>query len=116
MEITLLIMDNHGIVFLNFCGNPDFHTEWKTLWVSIRWLHQKSADLNLQCFQKRIHLDSAGQGLYLNPRNAPNFENIEGALLLSACLSVCSKNNLSKGFEIILKFKGFKILNFHQCI
>ena len=23
MEITLLIMENHGIVFLNFCGNPD---------------------------------------------------------------------------------------------
>ena len=22
MEITLLIMKNHGIVFLNFCGNP----------------------------------------------------------------------------------------------
>ena len=24
MEITLLIMENHGIVFLNFCGNPDY--------------------------------------------------------------------------------------------
>ena len=23
MEITSLIMENHGIVFLNFCGNPD---------------------------------------------------------------------------------------------
>ena len=22
MEITLLIMENHGFVFLNFCGNP----------------------------------------------------------------------------------------------
>ena len=22
MEITLLIMETHGIVFLNFCGNP----------------------------------------------------------------------------------------------
>ena len=22
MEITLLIMENHGIVVLNFCGNP----------------------------------------------------------------------------------------------
>ena len=22
MEMTLLIMDRHGIVFLNFCGNP----------------------------------------------------------------------------------------------
>ena len=25
MEITLLIMANHGIVFLNFCGNPDVY-------------------------------------------------------------------------------------------
>ena len=23
MEITLLIMNNHGIVFLIFCGNPE---------------------------------------------------------------------------------------------
>ena len=23
MEITLLIMENHGIVIMNFCGNPD---------------------------------------------------------------------------------------------
>ena len=23
MEITLLIMENHGIVFLNFYGNPE---------------------------------------------------------------------------------------------
>ena len=27
------------------------------------WLNQKSADLDLQCFQKRKNLDSAGQGL-----------------------------------------------------
>ena len=26
MEITLLIMENHGIVFLNFCGNPAFRS------------------------------------------------------------------------------------------
>ena len=24
IKITLLIMENHGIVFLNFCGNPVF--------------------------------------------------------------------------------------------
>ena len=28
IEITLFIMENHGIVFLNFCGNP----AW--LWLS----------------------------------------------------------------------------------
>ena len=27
----------------------------------IRWLHQKPADLDPQCFQKRINLGSAGQ-------------------------------------------------------
>ena len=27
MEITLLIMENHGIVFLNFCGNPEFYIQ-----------------------------------------------------------------------------------------
>ena len=26
MEITLLIMENHGIAFLNFCGNPEYAT------------------------------------------------------------------------------------------
>ena len=29
----------------------------------LRWLHQKPADLDLQCFMKRINTDSAGQGL-----------------------------------------------------
>ena len=26
MEVTLLIMENHRIVFLNFCGNPELIT------------------------------------------------------------------------------------------
>ena len=26
--------------------------EWKTVWILIRWLHQKAADLDLQCFLK----------------------------------------------------------------
>ena len=26
MKIIFLIMENHGIVFLNFCGNPDLCT------------------------------------------------------------------------------------------
>ena len=40
-----------------------FHSEWKTVWILIRWLHQKPSDQNLQCFQKRINLCSAGEGL-----------------------------------------------------
>ena len=35
------------------------------MWILIRWLHQKPADLNLHCFQKRINPVSAGQGLIL---------------------------------------------------
>ena len=31
--------------------------------IQIRWLHQKPSDLDLQCFQKRINLGSAGQWL-----------------------------------------------------
>ena len=40
-----------------------FQSEWKTVWILIRWLRQKPADLDLQCFQKRINPHSAGQGL-----------------------------------------------------
>ena len=46
--------------FLSFnCSIPvinmSLQAEWKTVWILIRWLHEKPADLNLQCFQKRIN-------------------------------------------------------------
>ena len=34
-------------------------SEWKTLWILIRWLSQKLADVDPQCFQNRISLVSA---------------------------------------------------------
>ena len=38
--------------------------EWKTVWILIRWLRQKPADLDLQCFEKKtINLGSVGQEL-----------------------------------------------------
>ena len=41
-----------------------FQSEGKTEWILIRWLRQKPADQDLQCFQKkRINEGSAGQGL-----------------------------------------------------
>ena len=40
-----------------------FQSEWLTEWILIRWLHQKPAILDLQCFQKRINPVSAGQVL-----------------------------------------------------
>ena len=48
-------------------------SEWKTVWILIRWLHQKPADLDLQCFQKRINPGSGGQELniirVIKPKN-----------------------------------------------
>ena len=39
-------------------------TEWKTVWILIRWPHQMAPDLDVQCFQKQqINLGLAGQGL-----------------------------------------------------
>ena len=32
------------------------------MWILISWLRQKPADLDLQCFQKRINPGSAAQG------------------------------------------------------
>ena len=39
--------------------------EWKTVDLDqkFKWLRQKQADLDLQCFKKWINLGSAGQGL-----------------------------------------------------
>ena len=33
------------------------------MWILIRWLHQKPADLDLHCFQKRINTGSAREWL-----------------------------------------------------
>ena len=41
-----------------------FQSGWKTVWILIRWLLQKPADLDLQCFQKKkINPGWAGQGI-----------------------------------------------------
>ena len=44
-------------------------SEWKTVWILIRWLHQKPADLDLQCFKKNTHIKpgSVGQGFSYEP-------------------------------------------------
>ena len=34
------------------------YTEWKTVLLLIRWIHQKPADLDLQCFLKDISVFS----------------------------------------------------------
>ena len=33
-------------------------SEWKTLWILIRWLREKPPDQDLQCFQKRINQEN----------------------------------------------------------
>ena len=35
------------------------------MWILIRWLPQKPADLDLKCFQKRKHAGLAGQGVHI---------------------------------------------------
>ena len=50
-----------SLVFLSCCKH--YHQlEWKTVQILIRYLCQKPADLDLQCFQNRC---SAGQGLII---------------------------------------------------
>ena len=53
------------IFILLTCSIPvtsmNFRSERKTVWILIRWLHQKPADLDLQCFHKGINLSLAGQ-------------------------------------------------------
>ena len=36
----------------------------KIVWIMISWLYQKPADLDLNCFQKKTILDSAGHGIW----------------------------------------------------
>ena len=38
MEITFLIIENHGIVFFNFCGNPDIYFTPGRIFIK-RWLN-----------------------------------------------------------------------------
>ena len=40
-----------------------FQSEWKTVWILIRWFRQKPADLDQHCLRKTINLGSTGQGL-----------------------------------------------------
>ena len=40
MEITLLIMENHGIVFLNFCGNPGIIFKYKYIMIQTIYIHK----------------------------------------------------------------------------
>ena len=68
-KLSSRIMDNFGhaeyLYLLHFspifiqltCSIPVvstcFQSEWKAMWILIRWLHQKQSDLGLQCFSKK---------------------------------------------------------------
>ena len=56
-------LPNFYPVYLQHCSCKHVFSEWKTVWILIRWLHQKPADLDPQCFQKRINLGLSGQEL-----------------------------------------------------
>ena len=51
-----------------------FHADWKTLWILIRWLHQKPADLDQKCFKKKVGINPGSTRqeltLYLPHRDA----------------------------------------------
>ena len=53
-----------------------FQSEWKTVWIKIRWLCWKPVDLDLQCFQKSVNPGSAGQGLIII--NVSQFHRLNG--------------------------------------
>ena len=60
------LLPNLIILICNITVNKHvvFQGEWNTVWILIRRLHyRKSADLDLQCYQKKINLGSAGQWL-----------------------------------------------------
>ena len=85
MEITLLIMENHGIVFLNFCGNP----EWAFL---LHVLQQCFVDFSVylavtdnQCFQMYVYLILRRQSYCLS---VPEFERQVGNMRFIAELQL----------------------------
>ena len=63
----LYVLHSSPIVILLTCSIPDismyFLSEMKTVWILIRWLHQKPSDLDLHCFQNKINSGSAGHWL-----------------------------------------------------
>ena len=52
MEITLLIMENYGNVFLNFCGNPGLHSHYLCLFpgMMIESMAGKAGAMHGQCY------------------------------------------------------------------
>ena len=62
LPFSILILLAGSIPVVSCTVSMYFQLEWKTVWILIRWLHQKPADLNGQCFQKRIYPGSAGGG------------------------------------------------------
>ena len=50
------------------------------MWIVISWLLMKPADLDLQCFQNRIDLCSAGQGL-INYGNNKTVVILDGSVI-----------------------------------
>ena len=54
------------------------------MWILIRWLRQKPADLDLQCFQKTINPGSVEQGLISLPLH---YNSKEGSDSVVECLT-----------------------------
>ena len=99
------------IFILLTCSPPvismHFKLKYKTVWILIRWLLQKPADLDLQCFQKRIDLVSARQGVKASP--------LEPMVTFQKRKTI-SRNTTSKGFKTLQKPADLDLLCFQKRI
>ena len=73
--LNIYILHSSPVSIMLTCSIPVvnmyFQSEWKTVWILIRWLCQKHLIWIYRFFRKRINLGSAGQGLtILCPENA----------------------------------------------
>ena len=64
--------------------------------ILISWLHQEPADLDVQCFQKRINTGSAGQGLIAGLKAEKIFCHQNQADLDVQCFSKQDKSRCSR--------------------
>ena len=94
------------------------------MWFPIRWLPQKPADLDLQSFQNRIYLGSAGHGfkmriivLYMRFVTDHIFKQLrlrQACAYAQSCLSLCCWHTQYPGIQFRLPCTPPRTI-FHWC-
>ena len=89
------------------------------MWILIRWHCQKPADVDLQCFQKRINLGSAGQGLIGRAILLLLFMNIE--IIGITAVYKSSRQHLhsdsaAKDSDLVKRFDCFSVMMQYKLI